>query len=119
MKVFGPSSQRVITKEVTSSGNGPCEVATFAGGTSESESDRAGALKVNFARGLHYLGCFWGIELAFQRVPGVVKTEVGYTQGATENPTYEEVCSGVTGHAEAVQVPEKALRPLLFVFFTH
>lgn len=49
-------------------------------------------------------GCFWGIELAFQRVPGVVKTEVGYTQGVKKNPAYEEVCSGTTGHTEAVQV---------------
>ena len=49
-------------------------------------------------------GCFWGLELAFQRVPGVVKTEVGYTQGTKANPTYEEVCSGITGHAEALQI---------------
>ena len=42
-------------------------------------------------------GCFWGIELAFQRVPGVVKTEVGYAQGLKKDPTYEEVCSGQTG----------------------
>eukprot|EP00897_Mesotaenium_endlicherianum_P011029 jgi/Mesen1/9955/ME000071S09359 len=49
-------------------------------------------------------GCFWGVELAYQRVPGVIKTEVGYTQGATHNPAYEAVCSGRTGHVEAVRV---------------
>lgn len=45
-----------------------------------------------------------GLELAFQRVPGVVGTSVGYTQGEVEKPTYGEVCSGATGHTEAVQV---------------
>jgi peptide-methionine (S)-S-oxide reductase len=49
-------------------------------------------------------GCFWGIELAFQRVPGVTKTSVGYTQGTKASPSYEEVCSGSTGHTEAVQM---------------
>ena len=49
-------------------------------------------------------GCFWGLELAFQREPGVVATEVGYAQGSQLEPTYREVCAGTTGHTEAVQV---------------
>ncbi len=51
-------------------------------------------------------GCFWGVELAFQRVPGVTKTSVGYTAGHDTAPTYNSVCSGQTGHTEAVQVRE-------------
>lgn len=49
-------------------------------------------------------GCFWGVEAAFRRVPGVVDVVSGYTGGRTENPTYKEVCSDQTGHAEVVQV---------------
>jgi peptide-methionine (S)-S-oxide reductase len=69
------------------------------------------------------LGCFWGPEKAFWQLPGVVSTAVGYAGGSTPNPTYEEACSGRTGHAEAVLVAFDPARvtyaELLKLFWEH
>ncbi|HHW05083.1 MAG TPA: peptide-methionine (S)-S-oxide reductase MsrA [Methanothermobacter sp.] len=67
-------------------------------------------------------GCFWGVEAAFRKVEGVLSTVVGYEGGELENPSYEDVCSGTTGHTEVVEVvydPEKVTyNQLLDVFWS-
>jgi peptide methionine sulfoxide reductase msrA/msrB len=66
-------------------------------------------------------GCFWGVQYYFDQVPGVVETKVGYIGGHTENPTYEQVCTHETGHAEATKIvydPQKiTYKTLLKQFF--
>ena len=80
-------------------------------------SDSQNLEKATFAA-----GCFWGVEASFREVEGVTETAVGYTGGRKEHPTYEEVSSGKTGHAEAVQVtfdPAKvSYEKLLSVFWS-
>lgn len=79
--------------------SGPAEVAIFAG------------------------GCFWGLQAAFDKLPGVIHTRAGYTGGETAEPTYEQVVAGRTGHAEAVEVefdPQQVkYEELLRCFFAH
>jgi peptide-methionine (S)-S-oxide reductase len=82
VKGFNPEVQQIITRKHDSSMN---KIA------------KEEAEKATFAA-----GCFWGVQLAFQRVPGVVSCMVGYTGGSVQQPTYQAVCSGTTEHTEAV-----------------
>ena len=93
--------------------------------TAETHFVNGAPLKAPFGAGVETvifgLGCFWGAERKFWQVPGVVSTAVGYAAGLTPNPTYEEVCSGLTGHNEVVLVAYDPARvsfeDLLRVFF--
>jgi peptide-methionine (S)-S-oxide reductase len=66
-------------------------------------------------------GCFWGVEAAFARIPGMTETSVGYEGGTTQSPTYKDVCTGTTGHAEVVEIDfdpmQVAYTELLETFF--
>jgi peptide-methionine (S)-S-oxide reductase len=67
-------------------------------------------------------GCFWGVEAAFRQIEGVTRTRVGYSGGTLENPTYEDVCSHTTGHAEVVEVtydPQRVSYDQLLDVFWH
>jgi peptide-methionine (S)-S-oxide reductase len=76
----------------------------------------------NFPKATFGAGCFWGVETAFRRVPGVLDTAAGYMGGTSDSPTYRDVCTGTTGHAEVVEVifdPARvSYERLLDVFFT-
>ncbi len=77
----------------------PTELTHFVNGAALKGPYPEGAEKALFG-----LGCFWGAERKFWQIPGVIVTAVGYAGGSTPNATYEEVCSGMTGHTEAVLV---------------
>jgi len=83
--------------------------------------EKAAAVPAGPAKATFAAGCFWGVEFKLSQVPGVISTRVGYTGSTTKNPTYEEVCTDKTGHAEAVEVtynPAKvSYEKLLEVFF--
>jgi peptide methionine sulfoxide reductase msrA/msrB len=86
------------------------------------KSEKAGA-QDSLAQASFGAGCFWGVEATFREVPGVKETAVGYQGGKTKNPTYEDVCTDTTGHAEVVHVeydPAKVnYAKLLEVFFAN
>jgi peptide methionine sulfoxide reductase msrA/msrB len=87
----------------------------------ESEKDEKAGAQAGLAQASFGAGCFWGVEATFREVPGVKETAVGYQGGKTKNPTYEDVCSHGTGHAEVVHVeydPSKvSYKKLLEVFW--
>ena len=80
--------------------NTPMPVATLHAVNQHSMTNVPDGMEIAFFA----MGCFWGVERLFWSLPGVYSTAAGYTGGYTPNPTYREVCSGDTGHAEAVRV---------------
>ena len=113
----GPEGEPVASASGETASAKATVAATAAAG--ETKSSTRPAAKTETA--VFGAGCFWGVESTFRKVPGVLKTEVGYAGGKTERPTYEQICYERTGHAEVVRVeydPAKVgYQKLLEVFF--
>ena len=102
MSIFGTHKTRMITSDEALPGRGQAMAVPAAHevlGTPLRPPYPAGSQVAEFA-----LGCFWGAEKTYWQTKGVLSTSVGYEGGFTQNPSYEEVCSGRTGHAETVRV---------------
>jgi peptide-methionine (S)-S-oxide reductase len=119
VSIFGSRKTQMVTAEDALPGRDtaiPVPARHEVLGTPLQPPYPAGSQVAEFA-----LGCFWGAEKDYWQLPGVITTAVGYEGGFTKNPTYEEVCSGRTGHAESVRVvfdPDKISYPeLLRVFW--
>lgn len=99
MSIFD-KKQLVTQSEALPGRNTPMPVATLHAVNGHSMTHVPDGMEI----ALFAMGCFWGVERLFWQLPGVYSTAAGYTGGYTPNPTYREVCSGRTGHAEAVRV---------------
>lgn len=121
--VFAPGDEKDASApgkagEGVSGGSG---VVGDAGNKSAGGTDMTNASKTNLETAVFAAGCFWGVQVSFDKVPGVVSTDVGYSNGKTKNPTYKDICGHDTGHAEVVRVkfdPTKvSFEQLVDVFF--
>lgn len=90
----------LLLKQMRYRRNTPMPVATLHAVNQHSMTNVPDGMEIAYFA----MGCFWGVERLFWSLPGVYSTAAGYTGGYTPNPTYREVCSGDTGHAEAVRI---------------